>query len=291
MHPLDGPQAKIERAKSQIIALQRAFQRFFKRYPYRVVVAEFDRKRGQYNLRVQSGPSTFPDEWGVLIGEIAHNLRSALDGLVWQLALLTTPKPYKLTAFPICRVGRGRRRRKGSRDFHRPFWGNQNGLRLLKSLDRRFWTRIEAFQPYKRRNGGRLNPLFLLEELNNTDKHRLITVFTATVSGMEVSGLSGGSRLKMGVPLQLNAKVGDVRPLPAEGVLVLDVVNGQINIESGRIPTRMQYEVQVDTNISPGIRFGDRCDAVKGFPVIRTLQSMANEVARIVESFASAVKV
>ena len=111
MHPLDGPRAKIKRAESQVIALNDTLQRCFKRYPYSVGIAEFDRKAGRHNLRVKGGPPTFPDEWGVLIGEIAHNLRSALDGLAWQLALLKTTAPYDRTAFPIYLIGRTTRSR------------------------------------------------------------------------------------------------------------------------------------------------------------------------------------
>ena len=86
MPSLDGPRAKVKRAKSQLITLQASFERHFKLYPYSVIVAEFDEKAGHYHLRIQGGSPSFPDEWGVLIGEIAHNLRSALDLLAWQLA-------------------------------------------------------------------------------------------------------------------------------------------------------------------------------------------------------------
>lgn len=287
MPSLHGPRAKVNRANSHIVALHAAFHRFFKRHPYRVVVAEFDKQANHHNLRVQSGPSTFPDAWGLLIGEIAHNLRSALDGLTWQLALLTTPKPYDFTAFPICRVGRGKRRRKGSHRFHRQFWAKDVAPRLLQSLNRPFWTRIEGFQPYKKGNGGRLSPLFLLEELNNTDKHRLITVVTVVAGGIQLTGLWGaGGKLKTGVALNLNAKVGHVPPLPAQGVRVLDVVNGQVVTVNGRLRTRTKHEVQVDAEITPAVCFGDTCDAVKGSPVIRTLKVMADETSRVIESFA-----
>jgi hypothetical protein len=285
MHRLDGPRAKIERADRQTKTLHVYTKGFFRRHPYGVVKAEFDKKAGRYSLRVSSVPPAFPDRWGVLIGEIAHNLRSALDGLAWQLALLKTDRPYERTAFPIYKVGHTKRRGRGS-NLVPSFWGKGDGLRLMQDIPKRFWTRIESFQPYKRGNRGRHSPLFLLEELNNTDKHRLITLVATIVGGMEVSGLSGGSELKMGTPLHLNAKVGSVRPLPEGGVRVLDVQSGQVMDKRGRIRTRMQHEVQVDTRIAPSIRFGDTCEAVKSLPVIRTLQRMVDEVSRVIESFA-----
>lgn len=278
MHPLNGPRAKVKRAKGQLITLQTAFQMLFKRYPYSVIVDKFDRKAGHYPLRIIGGPPALPDEWSVMIGEIAHNLRSALDLLVWQLALLSTPEPYRDTAFPIFSIGHTKRRRNG--DFVPHFWGKRYGRRYLKSIDRRFWTRIEVFQPYKRENKRRQSPLFLLHELNNTDKHRLITVLVTTVGGMEFTGLvGGGSKFKVGVPIHENAKVGYVRPLPGNGAYVLDVSNGRPKI-------KLQKEVQVNLDITPGIRFGDGCDAIKYLPVIRTLKRIVDEVSRVIESFA-----
>jgi len=83
MHPLDGPRAKIERANRQIITLQQSVQGFFRDNLYEIREAEHKSKAGNYPLRVKSGPQEFPIDWSVVIGEIAHDLRSALDGLTW----------------------------------------------------------------------------------------------------------------------------------------------------------------------------------------------------------------
>ena len=42
-----------------------------------------------------------PDSIGILAGEFACCLRSSLDHLAWQLALLTTDAPNDATSFPI----------------------------------------------------------------------------------------------------------------------------------------------------------------------------------------------
>jgi hypothetical protein len=42
--------------------------------------------------------------WGVQVGEIVHNLRSALDHSIWELVILTTGRPPALPTknqFPI----------------------------------------------------------------------------------------------------------------------------------------------------------------------------------------------
>lgn len=275
MHPLDGPRAKTERATSQLRALNDEMRRCFELTPYLVVMAEFDGQAGHYNLRVHGGPVDFPYAWGVLIGEIAHNLRSALDGLAWQLALLNTADPFARTQFPIFSIGH-------TAEANRPhFWETNDGPRMIRSIENRFLETIESVQPYKRGNGGRRNPLFLLSELNNTDKHRVITVVATTIGGMEITGLSGGSTIKHGVSLRQNAKVGHILPLPQGGVPVLaGFTNGQLQIQ-------IQHEVQVDINLTPGVLFGDGCKAVKRLPVIRCLDQMTTEVARVIDWFAA----
>lgn len=100
---------KVNRAKSRLASLQAALRDFFDSNSYEVVLGEFDEQAGHHELRVEGGPTSFPDEWGVVIGEIAHDLRSALDGLTWQLALRNVSEPYRNTCFPIFRVGRTKR--------------------------------------------------------------------------------------------------------------------------------------------------------------------------------------
>src|SRR3712207_7506827 len=53
--------------------------------------------------------------------------------------------------------------------------------------------------------------LFLLEELNNSDKHRLLPVVAATPYGIQLASTAMAWDIKVGVPLHNNAKVGWVR--------------------------------------------------------------------------------
>lgn len=274
MHPLDGPRAKVKRAKAQLIALQEDSQRFFAKNPL-IAVTQFDKKAGNYAIRVKECPSGLPEQWSVIVGEIAHDLRSALDLLAWQLALLQPATPYDWTAFPIHSIGRSRRKKT------RSFWGKQEkGPPCLESIHRRYWARIEAFQPYKGGHGYLRSPLFLLHELNNADKHRLIQILSASVGSYQITGLFGAdSKIKPGVTIRPNAKIGWINPLPFP-VPTLD-------FEDGRPRIKMQEEVQVKFDVSSSIRFGDGCDAAKNLPIFRTLDNISSEVSRIIESFAS----
>lgn len=275
MHPLDGSRAKVKRVKAQLIALQKDSERFFTQNPNVIAATEFDRKAGNYPIIVKSCPSELPEQWSVIVGEITHNLRSALDLLAWQLALLETPTPYNKTAFPIYSIGSSGR--KGIRSF----WGEKGkGQRCLKSINRRYWARIEAFQPYKGGHGYLHSPLFLLHELNNTDKHRLIPILFASVSSHQITGFfGGGSRIKVGVKIRPNAKIGWINPLP----FTVPVLHG----DGARFRIRMQEETQVKFNVSSSVRFGDGCYAVRNLPIFRTLDNINKEVSRIIESFAS----
>ena len=153
---------------------------------------------------------------------------------------------------------------------------------MIRGICPKHQERIETFQPYKRGNLGRRNPFFLLKELNDTDKHRLVPVLAVVIGGYQFSGLiGGGSKFYRGASLHPNAKVGFVRPLPEGGVPVVD----SIDLEAGKLKVRMETQVQVNFRVTPEIRFGHGCDAVERLPVIPTLLRMANEVSRVVESF------
>src|SRR5204862_7876799 len=90
-HPLVGSRLKVRRAKGEVIVLGRAIEVATREAKYQVVRAEFNPKTQKqvYRVGVERG---IPPELGILIGEIAYNLRSALDGVAYQLALLNLPK-------------------------------------------------------------------------------------------------------------------------------------------------------------------------------------------------------
>lgn len=159
-HPLFGCQLKLDRAYEHMEALNRAMQGFLWRGPYELW-KNIDRQTNDYvvYMRIRDDP---PIKWSIIIGEICHNLRSALDHLAWQLVKANGNKPNRNTGFPIF-----------SDD---PFADNASE----KTLER--WERmtrgmhtddiaiLKGFQPYN--TGDQANPLFMLNSLSNRDKHR-----------------------------------------------------------------------------------------------------------------------
>src|SRR5438132_4480841 len=97
-HPLEGSRLKWERAKQHLEALDAEIGPWPRRKPYRVR-PESNAEKTEAILRVDL-LDVPPLEWGVVVGDIVHNWRSALDHLAWQLASLSSSPP-KQTEFPI----------------------------------------------------------------------------------------------------------------------------------------------------------------------------------------------
>jgi hypothetical protein len=161
---LSGAYAKLDRADAHIKCLNDAFQGFLKERPYRVVT-EVDEETGECVLRGQVLKRPPVLNWGVQIGECVHNLRSALDLLAWQLALLAGEEPPDNTAFPIfC-----------DRDKYVDLV-KESKRSVVRGLPLRAQERIDGFQPCIRREPPWADPLWIVHRLANDDKHRVLHV-------------------------------------------------------------------------------------------------------------------
>ena len=265
MHPLAGLRHRIYRAEKQINALEGASRRFFEEHPYRIIADEFNSQASRYALRVEGGVE-LPVPFGITVGEIVHNLRAALDGLICQLLLLPAGGDADVicteSGFPI-RILQPDAKRVGRR---RPFaWKSP----LIAGLPQPLKARIEGLQPYRRGNGGQFGPLWSLEELNNSDKHRVIPVIGTRSGAMALTPPPGITlrhiRLKIGVPLKPHAKVGHI---------------------GGPLPERILRDMHMYVGVAPQIAFGGSQRTIRRRPVTQTLRSVGNEVRKIVDLFA-----
>src|SRR5262245_38750186 len=105
---LDGVWAKLARAEEHLITLADEIKAFITRdpQPFGLSVPQFDPVTGWYIVYaiVDEDP---PERLGVILGDVLHNTRSALDHLVWQLVILNrgTPKGgARGNAFPAART-------------------------------------------------------------------------------------------------------------------------------------------------------------------------------------------
>jgi hypothetical protein len=169
-----GYRLKLNRTGEQLKALDTAFNRWLKRDAY-TLTEEHDLDTGDDILCLEPGSPPNP-EWGVLIGECVHNLRSALDQLIYALAWGNTNGPLtervaKNSEFPI----------------YGPRWPKAAELRRrIGALDPNAQTIIKGLQPCQRRDRFADDELWILDQLWNLDKHRRITVTLLAVSGAAI---------------------------------------------------------------------------------------------------------
>lgn len=118
-------------------------------------------------------------KWGVLFGDMLHNLRSALDHLAWQLVRVNGHQPDSRTTFPI---------------FYdqKEFLPKGRATRAMRGMSPEVQARIKGLQPFD--PDGKEpedKALWLLRELNNYDKHRIVTPCVLATGGGTVGHPTG----------------------------------------------------------------------------------------------------
>ena len=159
---LDSIRLKRKRAWQQLNALKADIESFIDDRPYRPAV-KFNKQTSRLTIQVEVHKPCDP-VWGVRVGEIVHNFRSALDDIVWELAGCPSARTSK-TQFPAFETESGFVKR-GTKQF-------------LKDVPARAVALIKAEQPFFVRKDGtaegtQLNPLWHLKELSDFDKHRTL---------------------------------------------------------------------------------------------------------------------
>ena len=154
--PLASSLLKVQRAAEQIAHLASGMKAFLDSNPYRIV-RDVDHVAGRIAWRT-TVREPCPPIWSVLIGECLHNLRSALDYMIWDLVILETGKHPVVTKsqFPI---------------FLHEAGYNERAKGFLKGVGNKPRAVIKALQPFSTGENER-SPLWQLHELSNWDKHR-----------------------------------------------------------------------------------------------------------------------
>ena len=169
MSSLETPswQRKYDRAEEHFHLFHAEFTDHAARYPYGVRVQRHpDPRVITLHLRIEK----FPDlgRWSLVIGDCIHNLRSTLDHLIYHAAINTAnadpPPGERILAYPI-----------RPKDFRRLGVLRQNGP---------FMAVFNTLQPDVRPEWKGLQPLAVLEELDNFDKHRTLNVMYAQLTSV-----------------------------------------------------------------------------------------------------------
>ena len=166
---LDGIEAKLSRADAHLKAIKDALKPIIEAEPD-LIPAEFDRDSGKYLFRAQR--DSLRGDWlSPVIGDCVHNLRAALDYIVWALTTdaVRTSKAANKIEFPI---------------YPDPTAYDLGVVQKLIGVPPKAQTVIKCLQPF---NGPdcrpdfslahpKDRPLWHLFELDNWDKHRTLNL-------------------------------------------------------------------------------------------------------------------
>lgn len=271
MNALDGPRLRLRFAMEGIAALERAIGAAIAQYPY-PVVADLNSEPGSCIFKYKAGASADP-VWGVRVGEILHNQRAALDEVAWQLAKRNVRRrPHKRTQFPICAFLKSKHPQKGA--------GYYNAIAPLQLADIAPKDR-QCFmkqQPYHKRNGGRNDPLWLLKELNDSDKHHTMHVVLVAYRGFGIS-FTAPLVVTAGPGLTVNrvraTKVGGPAKPLTDGA---ELFRGRAGF--AKHPECVKVDLQYE------VHFGSTAGPAKNRQVIKTLTEIQDRVSGIIDSFA-----
>jgi hypothetical protein len=200
-----GIWAKIERAKEHLDTLRRETGLGI-RYPipdiYQVPMRlEYELDTGYHVFRATA---TLPEDAirriGILVGDSVHNLRSALDHLFWQLALVYCDGEMPWSEWDQRKI---------------QFPIDDTADDFAKNKRRKFvapehWTIIEGHQPHRRgldEAHAFMHPLVRLRDFSNTDKHRVIPLVTVltnryTIDLIEFFESKGGKVVDLRYPFR-----------------------------------------------------------------------------------------
>jgi hypothetical protein len=150
---------KIGRAENHLHALTTEVTAFVDAKPF-ATVERYESKQSKYLFQLRIIKPIPQVRWALIIGDCVHNLRAALDYIAWRLA--GSDLADRSTLFPI---------------YETEYGFNQMVKR--RKLDDRIHPdaliEIRRCQPYERPN-PEVRPLWLLNELDARDKHKLLTM-------------------------------------------------------------------------------------------------------------------
>ncbi len=171
--PLQGCIARVDRAEAHFQSLRAEMHAYniHAEDEGSLFEADFESKGNVLTFRC-THTVEFPISWSLWVGDVMHNLHSALDNLVWALGNNRSGKknPPDTSAFPIV--------------LHENEWFTERVKKCLLGVGPQERALIEAHQPFMRRNpfgveGGiapKHNVLARIKNYSNWDKHRVPTL-------------------------------------------------------------------------------------------------------------------
>lgn len=260
---------KVDRAYKHLIDFQLEVNRFFRPpYPYEIIPEDDSQARERtYYLRVHK---KIPPEFSALIGDIAQNLRCALDHLAWHLVQTSpvTPKARE-------------------RDIYFPIFEDaseyQTGkLRKIQGMTDAAIQAIDDIKPYGLLDKN--NPtagignlaLYLLSAINIQDKHRLLIPAWTAAPAHSITKSRRAEAANV-----LRSAFGS----ESANVMVGSLIDFNVPLEDGsKLCTLPIAEVDDDMRFRFQIAFGEPA-SMRGKEILSTLNNMHRIVKEIMLDF------
>jgi hypothetical protein len=195
---------KLDRASYHLDSLEAKVREWSESHTHRYDT-HLDRESGKQLVYIRF-PEPVPDELRLIIGDCLHNLRSALDNLAYQLAIRhhgSRPLPDRFdrrSEFPI---------------FGERKWRERERRDKIGCIHPDAQAIIKRLQPHNRGNKFTSDPLWMLHELNNMDKHRAPHITQVAVSAWadfpDAPHLPGTIHLNLG-PFEDGAEIASYVP-------------------------------------------------------------------------------
>lgn len=228
--------------------LNERFRTFTESHPYRLA-EEFKLRPGQdvgdYTFKVRD--AHVPNrEWGVLIGEVVHNLRSALEHTIYAAA----EKPSRDTQFPIF--------------TKREDW-EKKSCGMVYSVPEKALQIIKDAQPYREPDPA-AHVIAILNRLSNKDKHRLLHTTVLTLGEAQPRFVG----------------VRDIAELHEVEVILGPLENDRTLARLLLKPDGPDPKIQMEGQFSFGVAFAEKGDPIFGEHVIGVLREILSAVTWIV---------
>jgi hypothetical protein len=172
-----GWHVKVARARELVDELRVDLAAFVDSRPYELT----ERDAGgvvTYELRLAESP---PQRLSVIAGEVAHDLRSALDHLAWHLVEANGERPSRDTAFPVQRAA------------------DENAFaQQTRGMSNSVVAAVRHAQPYASA-APHQDPLLRLHDFNRFDKHRLVHVVAIAMQQIHltIGGRQGTGQIRL----------------------------------------------------------------------------------------------
>lgn len=161
-------------AETHLERLDQSTRAFAKQHPA-VLVTRYDYNTAENVVSLRIRPLPMMDDWTFLIGDTLHNMRVALDYLTFKIVKppLTDRKSVRSTQFPIC---------------NRPEDWKGIASHRLPGVSDEVRNAFNALQPYHGTHAPRLEPLFVLDALENVHKHRQLLDANPAITAQGFTG-------------------------------------------------------------------------------------------------------